>query len=141
MRLYDSPEIFERPPERVATVYQSSFPLLSSKMAYLCAPWVPIFCIQKQCSIRDAEGPARPVDVQGRPKRSGEEMSSGHFLGSNPVASIFYARKLLINKRFPGFFGNSHSVMVIDFGDYPGGSFRTKSRTAAYEVMHMRRSQ
>ena len=31
MRLYDSPEIFERPPERVATVYQSSFPLLSKK--------------------------------------------------------------------------------------------------------------
>ena len=30
-------------------------------------------------------------------------MSSGHFDGSNPVASTFYARKLLINKRFPGF--------------------------------------
>ena len=39
--------IVERPPERVATVYQSSFPLLSSKMAYLCDALFLTLCIQE----------------------------------------------------------------------------------------------
>jgi len=39
--------VFWATTERVAALFQSSFPLLSSKMAYLRAFRVPINCIQK----------------------------------------------------------------------------------------------
>ena len=45
--VYFAKSIIERPPERVAVHFQSSSPLLSSKMAYLRAFWVPTDCIQK----------------------------------------------------------------------------------------------
>ena len=73
MRLYDSPEIFERPPERVATVYQSSFPLLSSKMAYLRAFRVPTNCIQKAMFDSGRRGPCTSSGRALRADRSGAE--------------------------------------------------------------------
>ena len=79
---------FERPPERVTADYQSNSPLLSSKMAYLRAFRVPTNCIQKAMFDSGRRGGKCPVDI-----------SSVQILSHR----LFYARKLLINKRFPGF--------------------------------------
>ena len=71
---------FERPPERVATVYQSSSPLLSSRMAYLCDARLLTLCIQnprfdsgrrgrrfKSCRIDffNARNPAKVAESSG----------------------------------------------------------------------------
>ena len=76
MRLYDSPEIFERPPERVATVYQSSFPLLSKK-------WL-IYATHHPNSLYTK------FEVRFGTQRG--EMSGGHFPGSNLVASTLHVQ-------------------------------------------------
>ena len=65
--------IFERPPERVTSVNQSSSPLLSSKMAYLRAFWVPTNCIQKAMFDSGRRGPCTSGGRALRADRSGAE--------------------------------------------------------------------